>query len=86
MDESPHPRISGAITVSTFSSACDALVSEDLRRRAVLRQDGPNGMPRQRVLGEAMHEENGRSFAVVAKVDRDVVKLDALVFPVVKVR
>jgi len=86
MDESPHPRISGAITVSTFSSACDALVSEDLRRRAILRQDGPNGMPRQRVLGKAMHEQDGRSFTVVSKVNRDVVKLVALVFPVVEVR
>jgi len=43
-------------------------------------------MPRQRVLGEAMHEQDGRSFAVVAKVDRDVVKLDALVLPIIEVR
>ena len=33
-----------------------------------------------------MHEQDGRSFAVVAKVDRDVVKLNALVFPVIEVR
>jgi len=43
-------------------------------------------MPCQRVLGEAMHEENGRSFAVVAEVDRDVFKLDTFVFPVVEIR
>ena len=32
-----------------------------------------------------MYEKDGRSFAVVAEVDRDVVELNALVFPVIEV-
>ena len=33
-----------------------------------------------------MYEENGWSLAVVAEVDRDIIKLNALVFPVIEVR
>jgi hypothetical protein len=37
------------------------------------------------VLREAVYEQDRRTLAIVAEVDRDVVELDALMFPVVEV-
>ena len=45
MDESPHPRISGAITVSALILTVHSLITEDVRRHAVLSQDWTDGMP-----------------------------------------
>jgi hypothetical protein len=37
------------------------------------------------VLGEAMHQKDGRTFTMVAEMNRNVVELDALMLPFIEV-
>ena len=74
----------GGIAVVARNGALTAAADVGSDDSVVLREEGPDGVPCQRVLGKTMDKENGGAAAGVAEVDVDIGELETLMLPLVK--